>query len=124
MVPVAPAVSMASPLAMRRVAREAVDLNLKRAGRNGDDPFGSAVLLWSCVQHREQLVNLDGLIAWARDYTRRVLVDGQAGRKRDEATSAALLAAAALEHAAVLPLAEMSALRAGASAILAQEIQP
>jgi hypothetical protein len=101
-----------------------VDLNLKRTLTTDDDPFGRAMLLWSCVRHREQLVNLDRLAAWARDYSRAVLVDGCPGRKRDEALAAALLAAAALRAGGMLVASELRVLRSAAGTVLQREVQP
>lgn len=124
MVPLMPIRSSRDEQVIRRVARDAIDLDLNRTLPTTDDPFGRAVLLWSFMCHREQLVNLDGLVAWARSHWRTVLVEGATARKRDEAIASALLCAAALRHAGALGPAELAELRSGASPMLGREVRP
>lgn len=124
MVPLGSAPALEAPLALRRLTRDAVDLNLKRTLMGDEDPFGRAVLLWTCLRHREQLVNLERLVAWARAYSRAVLVEGRLGRKRDEALTAALLAAAALKQAGSLSPLEVAVVRAAAAPLVENNIVP
>lgn len=124
MVSLMPIRNSADPQAIRRVARDAIDLELKRMLPTSDDPFGRAALLWSFMRHQEQLVNLDGLVAWARSHWRTVLVEGTTGRKRDEAVASALLCAAALRRGGAVGHSELRELRSSAASMLGRELCP
>lgn len=85
-----------------RDVTDSVDSAVQRLLIDESDPLALAVYLWTLQDHDIQLVNGDGLANWGLLQVRRVLIDGQIGRRKDEDVAVAALAAVALKRTGIL----------------------
>lgn len=90
-----------APIRARR--REAIIQSADFAVRDlleaGDDPFALAWYLWVARRHGICLIDGDRLAAWGVAHARRVLIERNVGRRRDEEYASAALVVAALAPA-------------------------
>jgi hypothetical protein len=81
---------------------QSIDLALKELMDEDDDPLALALYLWTIRSHKVPLVNSDSLARWGAAWVRRIFIDDNISRRRDEEVTSAALAAAALANTAAL----------------------
>jgi hypothetical protein len=75
---------------------QSADLNLRDLLEKGDNPVALATYLWCSRHHTASLVNEPYLADWGKAWIQSILIDGGAGRRKDEEIASAALAAVAL----------------------------
>jgi hypothetical protein len=78
---------------------QSVDIAIRGLLSESIDPLAKAAYLWTMRRHDKPLINSDALVIWGLRWVRQILVDDEtSGRKDEEIASAALAAAALVDH--------------------------